>query len=127
MPLAPISIQPENAITVYRGQNKTLGVTVVNDHNIAVDLTGGRILFTVKESVDSTNPLIQKSSDDITQAALVSPREGRAHIYLSPTDTKNMAIKQYVFDVWFITADNKRYPVVLPSVFDLKPSVTVLA
>jgi hypothetical protein len=127
MPLSPLNILPENAITIYRGQSKTLGVTIVTTDNKPVDITGGTIIMTVKESVDAAVPLIRKTSDVSTQVVVVSPREGKAQIFLVPADTQHLTIKQYIFDVWLLTADDKQYPVILPSVFDLKPGVTIIA
>ena len=128
MPILPINILPENALTVIRGASKTLEMTVTDaDTGLAADLTGGRVVLTVKEAVTDTMPVIQKVSDEVTQAEITQPRKGIARIYLVPGDTQNLTLKDDVFDVWVILASGKRYPVVQPSVFTVQPGVTLLA
>lgn len=118
---------PENAIEIIRGASKTLALTVTDEQGLSVDLTGGRIIFSVKHTTQDAQPLIQKASDVPTQAEITIPREGKAKIYLQPMDTQNLDPIEYTFDVWAILSNGKRYPVVLPSIFRVKPGVTLLA
>jgi hypothetical protein len=83
--------------------------------------------MTVKENTTDINPLIYKTSAHGTQAAITLPRTGIAEIYLVPADTQNLAVKQYLFDVWVILSSGKRHQVVKPSTFDLQPSVSSIA
>lgn len=128
MPVLPINILPENAVSIIRGSSKTLEMTVIDaDTGKPADLTGGKVVLTVKEAVTDLNPVIQKISTDVTQAEITVPRGGIARIYLVPGDTQTLALKDYVFDVWVVLASGKRYPVVQPSVFTVQPGVTLLA
>lgn len=127
MPLQAITILPENALILIRGVSKTLELVVTDAEGKAVDLTGGKVVMTVKGTVSDTNPLIQKSSDVPTQAELTVPREGKAKIYLVPADTQTLAIKSYVFDVWLVLSSGKRFAVIPPSVFEVQAGVTLLA
>lgn len=122
-----LNVLPANAFPMRRGQAKTLGLTVVDGNGKPYNLTGATVILTVKESAESQNVLIRKTSENAAQAIITAPREGLAQIYMSPSDTRNLAVKQYVFDVWVVTADGKPYPVVEESVLDLKPSITVLS
>ena len=127
MPLQSITILPENAVTVIRGTSKTLEMIVTDSDGKASDLTGARVVLTVKETVADTNPIIQKISDFPAQAEVTVPRSGKAKIYLIPSDTQTLAIKQYVFDVWIILPNGKRFAVVPPSIFEVQAGVTLLA
>lgn len=118
---------PENALEVVKGSSRTLPLEVTDPvTGLAVNLTSSSIYFTVKRKLSDAIPLIQKTTTLNTEIALTAPRLGQAEIYLLPADTVRMDIGSYLFDVWVILADGKRHPVVPPSSFEVKPSVTVL-
>jgi hypothetical protein len=129
MTIASASIFTENYVTIVRGSSKTLELTVTDTSSPPkhFNLTGAKILMTVKSKAEDRDPLIFKTSDDPLQAAIIKPQCGVARIYLVPADTQNLAIRQYQFDVWTILANGKRYPVVPPSVFEVIAGVTVVA
>jgi hypothetical protein len=116
---------PENAIEIIRGTSKTLELLVVDEDGVAVDLTNGAIVFSVKKRTDDVLPLIQKKSTVPAEAEIVAPREGRARIYLIPADTQNLEVMPYVFDCWLLLT-GKRYAVVPPSTFLVLAGVTFL-
>jgi len=126
MPLPTPSLLPENALQVIKGASRTLQLTVTDTCGKPLDITGARVLMTVKERIEDRNPLIYKTSDTSAQIVITVPRHGIAEIYLIPADTIHLAVKDYVFDVWLILSDGKRLPVVLPSVFEVQAGVTVL-
>lgn len=117
----------ENSVTVIRGSSKVLELVIEDDSDNPVDLTGGQIYFTVKKYVDDVEPLIQKSSSDVTQIEFTDPRGGVARIHLDPADTYLRDLRDYVFDIWFINSAGKRFVVVPPSTFEVVASVTRLA
>lgn len=117
---------PENSITIVRGTSKTLRLTVTDTTGQVVDLTGGKLVFTVKCSTYDDLPLIQKLTSTPSEGALTLPREGVAEFYLQPSDTSGLSTKGYVFDVWLITAANDRYSVVGESSFVVVSGVTYL-
>lgn len=120
-------LDPKNALQVIRGTSKTLLLTVADSSTAKpVNLTGARVIFTVKRRLEDQNPVIQKTSDYSTQVLLTTPTAGQAEIYLTPSDTQTLEVKDYVFDIWVVLASGKRYAVVPPSVFSLKAGVTVL-
>lgn len=127
MPIQPITILPENALVLVRGTSKTLELVITDADGKAVDITGAKIVMSVKAAATDAAPLIQKSSDSITQAEVTVPREGKARIYLVPADTQTLAIKSYVFDVWLVLVSGKRFAVVPPSTFEVQAGVTLLA
>ena len=116
----------ENSIEMYKGTSKTFVLSVVDENNVIVDLTGATIYFTVKDGIGEVNPLVQKKSSNALEIDIFDPRGGKAKIYLSPSDTQALALKPRVFDVWVVLSSGKRYVVIPPSDFVLKPPVTVL-
>lgn len=119
-------LYPENAIVIIRGSSKTLKLVVSDENGGLVNLTGATIYFSVKVGARDPQPLFQKSSNTPTQAEITVPREGVALIYLQPSDTQNLDPHEYVFDVWVILSNGKRYPVVKPSVFAVQPGVSFI-
>ena len=117
---------PKNAIQVIRGTSKTLDLRVVDSHGKPVNLTGAAIILTVKNTVEDTRNIFQKTTANPSQVDVIDPYGGRAQIFITPDDTANRDIKQYVFDVWVILVTGARYAVVPPSIFDLQAGVTVL-
>lgn len=118
---------PENAITITRGSSKTYEVVVTDDDNgKPVDLTSARVLFTVKADIEQPETVITKDSQKSGEAAITLPREGKARIFLDPDDTMDLAAGEYVFDVWVILANGKRYPVLVPSAFIVQLGVTLV-
>lgn len=122
-----VSLLPANSVTVIRGSSKTIEVEVLNGSGKPVDLTGSKMYLTVKQAVTDTLPLILKTTDFPSQAELVAPRQGRARFYISYNDTRGLQARQYVFDIWAVLADGKRYSVISPTIFDVQAGVTVLA
>ena len=128
----PLSLAPENAITVTRGAAKTFGLTVTDAETDPCnpkpfDLTNcQRVVMTVKVKAEDREPVIFKTSEDPSQIEITHPRDGLAKIYLVPLDTKNLDAKDYVFDVWVVLSNGKPYPVIPPSVFEVIAGVTVL-
>jgi hypothetical protein len=121
------TVQPENYVSIYRGSSKTLELTVYGDDGQPIDLTGARIVFSVKADASDRNTLIQKdSAASAEQAEVYTPRSGIARVYLNPTDTTSLDPSEYVFDVWAVLSSGKRYPVIRPSVFEVLEAVTVL-
>ena len=116
---------PENSVSVIRGTSKTLVLTVKDKNKEPVDLTGATIYFSVKKKeTDTGNPLIQKVSTDSVQIEVPNPTDGIAKIYLQPSDTQNLDITQYKFDVWMVSSIGKRFVVVKPSIFNVEAGIT---
>jgi len=116
---------PETGLEIVRGSTKTLEITVADLDDKGFDLTGCRILMSVKKDLNDPAPVIQKDSNVAAQSVITVPKIGIAEIYLKPTDTQNLdSTVDYVFDVWVITPGADRFAVVPPSVFRVKDTVT---
>lgn len=119
--------QPKNAIQVIRGTSKTFELAVVDESGGVVNLTGSRVIMTVKRELTDRNPVIQKDSlVGVAQVELSEPKAGKAKIYFDPADTQTLDVREYLFDVWVILASGKRYAVVPPSILEIVAGVTVL-
>ena len=119
-------IAPVNTLTFTRGTSKTLELTVTDAAGTIVDLSGSKVVFTLKDDAYNPLPLVQKTTDDPTQAELTEPRLGKARIYLSPADTQNLDPVTYVYDVWVVLGSGKRYAVIAPTDLTLTMGVTML-
>ena len=118
---------PANEIEIFRGSSKVYELQVTDAEGKAVDLTGARVVLSVKCDVKDAAALIQKDSlVGPTQVDITRPKEGIAEIKLAPSDTRTLNVGQYVFDVWVVLAGGAQSPVVLPSPFRVVAGVTVL-
>lgn len=117
---------PENSISLVRGSSKTVLLTILKPDGCPYDLTGGRLVLTIKEFNCADQPLLQKLTSDPAQGAITKPREGIAEFYFKPVDTNGLTPKGYSFDVWLITASNDRYVLVPESTFLVTQGVTYL-
>lgn len=124
--MATSMLLPENSISIVRGTSKTLQVSVKQSDGTYFDITGGKLVLTVKSALYEDVPLIQKLTTDATQGALTKPREGIAEFYLVPKDTNGLKPQNYVFDVWLVTATGDRYVVIPESILAIAPGVTYL-
>ena len=117
---------PENSFTVTRGSNKTLQLTVRNPDSTMTNLTGCRLILSVKLDQYEPLPLIQKLTTVPAQGAITKPREGLAEFYFVPADTQGLVPRNYIYDVWLLTADGEQYPVVPTSTLVLQAGVTYI-
>jgi len=115
-------------LTILRGSSKTLELTVRDKNKDLVNLTGAKIFFTIKRSIEATSELVRKTSDTPAEAVLLAQSGdtlGQAQIFLSPSDTIGATpARDYYYDVWVELVSGKRYPVIKPSQLDLRRAVT---
>lgn len=120
-------LSAENAVDVVRGTSRTLSLTVSDSHGDAVDLTGSRVVFTVKCRASEVDPEIFKdSANGALEVAITGPTLGQAEVYIQPADTHNLTVGKYVFDVWVILVSGERHLVVGPGEFNVKQGVTLI-
>lgn len=92
-----------NTIDVYRENDKTIPFALtLND--VAVDITGYVLYFTVRESLlladSSDEPTIQKTVTEHTD-----PTNGQSQFQLNASDT-DIAVKQYYYDITYRDTNN---------------------
>ena len=126
-----------NSLEVYRGQSDSLQIGIVRDEEdpnckckpseVAQDLTGATVYFTVRLRIGDTETVIKKTSVNILEIQIQTPAtNGIATIYINPEDTSLLNSGTYYFDVWVKLAGGKQYPVIEPSEFIIKEPVTVI-
>lgn len=123
-------VASENEVEIVRGTSKNFELLVSDENGDPVDLTGARVISTVRCELGDDKVSIQKdSSVGATQAEILTQSGdtlGKALIKFSPSDTQNLDPGEYVFDVWVILSSGARHIVVGPSPFIIKRGVTVL-
>ena len=117
-------LNTSNLLEIVRGTSKTLDVTVLDEDGDPFDLTGATIWFTVKKVISDEFAVIQKKSDVPAEIVITDARAGTCEIYLLPDDTRLLDVREYVFDIWVVTAAGARYLVAGPSTLELQNSVT---
>jgi hypothetical protein len=97
---------------MYRGDHKTFELSVKDSDNVAVNITGATLTFSVKNDPNDPTALISKSTAVVTEIALTTPVNGLAEIYLLPADTRDLEAGTYVYDVQIVTAASKKHTLV---------------
>lgn len=118
-------LESKNLLTLIRGSSKTYALAVTDKDGDPVDLTGARVIFTVKASFCS-DVLIRKDSQvGASEIEITNALGGLADIKISPADTQTMPTGEYLYDVWVVLVSGRRYPVITPSKLVIEPGVTV--
>lgn len=130
---------PENSVRVIRGTSKSFKLTVsdLREDSIVscgcdkaspppLDLTGATIHFTVKKEISDRLPVIKKSSINSSEIEIVNAKAGIAKIHLAPSDTQDLEPNFYVFDVWVVLANGKRFCITGPCQLQIEYGVTFL-
>lgn len=120
-------------ITVVRGANKTLLMTVRDSNKQPVDLTGAKVWFTVKNRIEDVAACISKKNllaGGVDGQILVllpqtGAQKGQAKIFLVPADTAGMdPDESYWCDAWVQLATGEKYQVVSNRPFKVESAVT---
>lgn len=97
-------------ILIYRGDNRTIPVTVTDDAG-AVNLTGASIRFSVKKRKKDTDYIIKKSEADPAEINVTDAINGLFEIYIVPDDTQDLSITTYYFDIEITDSTGKTYTI----------------
>lgn len=110
-----------NVISVFRGDDHTLDVTVKQRSSTGVltvvDVTGSSSVLTVKKAATDTVALISKAG------TITDGPAGELQFVLVPSDTSSLTPGFLVYDVQVTLASGKIYTV-LKDIFSLKQDVT---
>lgn len=119
-----VILQPK---TIYKGEDKSYIIKVVDADGDRVDITGFGVEFEVKTAAGATGqPAIAKSvGSGITIAPDQVANKGEATLVLVPADTSALAPRLYVYDLVAIDVSGLRRVVIPPSDFDLREVVNV--
>lgn len=120
-------LDSENSIELIRGSTRVFALLLTEDSGAPVNLTGARILLTVKGSPsDSSVKLVKDSARGGSPpgAEVVDALGGEARVTFFPADTHDWDPGAYVFDLWVVLASGARHPVVPQSELQVLPSIT---
>ena len=107
-----------NEISIYRGNNRTINLTILNKSTgLPYNLTDCIITMLIKKNISDmdADAIIIKSTTDAEEGIIVIPDEGTVEFYLIPNDTDN-AVKlkdnvSYPVDFEVETLDHLKYTV----------------
>lgn len=89
-------------IEIIRGDTRTITATFVDSSGAPLDLTGGKVFFTVNSSNEPSDDSGAVITKDVTSFA--TPTSGVATITLASSDTTNVAPGTYWYDLQFVSA-----------------------
>lgn len=126
-------------LTVVQGEDETFEIAVTDANDLAYDLTGAKIYFTVRKTWKSATAIIEKKTLNAggtdAQILMMTPQtgatKGKAQIYIIPADTTVLTNDEvdegtYVYDVWIVTAAGKRKVVRSTQTFVVEPRITTV-
>ena len=116
-----------NEIELYKGDNKTYRLTVLDGDGEFVDISLALITFTVRKYLGASNISFTRKNlaagGSATQINFVTDGvDGKADIFLIPENTSGLDPGMYVYDVQVVIS-TKVYTVISDSI-DLKEDVT---
>lgn len=119
----------DNALAVVRGATQSYTLSVTTEDGAPEDLTGARLLCTVKARRDEEQPVVRKDSQvsSAHPAFTTTPqglRSGQAALNLYPEDTHTLDPGLYVYDLWVFFGDGRRVPVIPDSTLEVLDSIT---
>jgi hypothetical protein len=104
-------------LSMIRGDTESLTISCVNPDGTKEPLvTGDKVYFTVKASIDTEEILIQKIVTEFT--------DGIADITILPSDTKTLGFKTYYYDVQINKGTGEVTTIIPPSEFKVMGEVT---
>lgn len=113
-------------LEMYRGDDETLDVEIVDFDGSPLNITGGEVLFTAKKSSRQTDDVavIKKSSVTNGGISITDGPGGVAEVYILPSDTADLyAPTELTWDVAFVDVTGKRRTVASGQLV-IKPDVT---
>lgn len=111
-------------LTMYRGDDKTWNVFFKDDDDVAIDITGYTVFFTVKKQFGYTDAstdddaIIEK---DITSH--IDPTGGETQLTISAIQTNSVEPEEYIYDLQ-LKDDGGNILTVVSGSFILKADVT---
>lgn len=125
----PCMANEDYQVRMYKGDDRTLEVTLSWPSGDPVDLTDSEIRFTVKEktSISQANASIKKANSKAggsdLQIKVISAVGGRCDIYLVQGDTETMNPGTYYWDIELVLSTGKKVTAIRSRI-TLKDDVT---
>lgn len=104
-------------ISMIRGDSESITISCTDINNLPVAFVfGDTVYFTVKEKTTNVEKTLQKT--------VITFDNGKAVIEITPSDTRDLRCKRYVYDVQLTRADLTVTTLVAPSDFIIEEEVT---
>lgn len=114
---------PTYNLEVFQGQHKVVDLVFTNEDGTPYNLTGRRIVSTVREHPNAADIILFKDSNVAGQIDILDAVSGYARLKWVKADTAARTQRNYSWDVWLITADGP-IPWLAPSMWVVRPGVT---
>ena len=105
-----------NKITIFKGDSRTITITITNADDTAFNLTGYTMLMTAKENKTDADPGIFQNT-----ATISSPLTGIGSIAISKTNTAQ-TVGEYFYDVQ--VSDGTNVFTVVSDIFSIQQDIT---
>lgn len=113
------------ALQVVRGASARYDLTLTAETGRPENLTGARVLLSVKLDVTDENPRVRKDSNTLPSTiTIVDALGGVIRVEFVPADTHHLDPGLYRYDLWVIYQDGRRVPVIPDSTLEVLPSIT---
>lgn len=116
-----MSLSNKLDIDFKSGESRTFRVTITDETNTLVDLTGATVKMTVVDNVDTPTTTIAKTGTILTQSG---DTLGQADIDFIPSDTSGLARGEYFYDIRVLLASGEIHTAVCPSSFFIVKTIT---
>lgn len=104
-------------MSMTRGDSETITVSCLDINGLPLSLVDGDIIFfTVKDNANTTTKILQKKVTSFT--------DGKAIVEITPSDTKLLKYKEYLYDVQLTRANGTVSTIITPSKFTITEEVT---
>ena len=115
----------DQRLSIFQNADKDFALDCDNADGTPIDLTGGRLTFTVRRQTGDAATSIVKDSDTPGEIDFnVDPTTGLATLRLNPADTASLAIGKYRYDLWFVSAAGEQYPLIEDTLFSILKPIT---
>ena len=104
-------------MTLYKNKTKTFQTTILDSAGAAQDLTGFKLIFTVRPSVDDVATAIISK-----EAVIATPASGIGVFTLTPSDT-NVTLGNYVYDIQLTNESDESVMIVNPTALEIADPV----
>ena len=110
---------------MFRGASAVFDITVTDEEDVPVDLTGAELTFTMKRRLADPDALaiVQKVNDGVG-IIIDLPASGEAHVVIAPDDTAGLAFYQQKFKYDLIAVTDDRREVLAHGTITVVPVVT---
>lgn len=85
-----------------RGDSRVINITVTNAGGTVKDITGGKVMFTLKSTSDTSDDTAAAVQKTVTSHT--NPTLGLSQISLVPTDTSGLTPGMYYYDLQVVDA-----------------------